>query len=151
MPSKNLRATNVLLTYNGDFSREAIKDHLESRGVQVEMVVRNEDGHVHLHAIGGKPEKTRWNPSDYVLEGVEPDISLQRHEGGKAGLYDYLRSQDSEPLYVSLTADDIDRTIKHRKKNENSKAGVTTMDIALEKLSTCASMEDVEALWARVS
>ena len=146
MPSKHLRATNVLMTYNGDFSREAIKNHLESKGVQVEMVVRNEDGHVHLHVIGGKSEKTCWNPAEYTFEGVEPHIVLQKHEGGKAGLYDYLRSQDSEPLYVSINEDDIDKSIKYRKRNERSKVGVTSMDSALEKLSTCASLEDVEAL-----
>lgn len=147
MPSKKLRATNVLITYNGNFTREQVRDHLQGKGIEVDMVVKNENGHPHLHAIAGSREKRYWDPEDFKYNETAPDISLQRHEGGKSGLYDYLKSQDSEPLYVSITEEDIDKTRKFRKINENAKVGGSMID-AIEKLSTCATMEDVDALWA---
>lgn len=148
MPSKNLRATNVLVTYNGDFTREQVRDHLQGKGIEVAMVVKNEEGHPHLHAIASAREKRYWDPIEFALDQTIPDITLQRHEGGKAGLYDYLRSQDSAPLYVTIDSDTIDKTMKIRKRNEIQKSGIHTMDTAMEKLSTCATLEDVETLWA---
>ena len=147
MPSKKLRATNVLFTYSGDYTREEIRDHLQNQGIEVTMVVKNTNGHPHLHAIAGANDKRYWDPQDFRYNETVPDITGQRHEGGKAGLYDYLRAQDSEPLYVNISESDIDKTRKIRKQNESIKNGGTVAE-AMEKLSTCASMEDVEAMWA---
>lgn len=147
MPSKKLRAKNVLITYNGNFTREEVRDHLVNKGVNVDMVVRNDEGHPHIHVIASKGDYTYWTPNEFEYMQAVPDITMQKHEGGKAGLYDYLRSQDNEPLYVSVTENDIDKMKKIRKINESSKVG-GSMPEAIEKLSTCATMEDVDALWA---
>ena len=148
MPSKKLRATSVLVTYNGNFTREQVRDHLQGKDIEVAMVVKSEDGNPHLHAIANSREKRYWDPKEFAIDETIPDISLQRHEGGKSGLYDYLRSQDSEPLYVTIDSDTIDKTIKIRKHNEIQKSGLHSMDTAMERLSTCSTMEDVETLWA---
>lgn len=148
MPGKrNLRATNVMLTYNGDFTREEIRDFLINQGINVEMVVRNEDGHTHVHVIGGVGEKRAWNPEEFMYMESTPDITLQKHEGGKAGLYDYLLNQDSEPLYVAITPEAVDKTIKIRKKNERQMASTTNMDEAIEILKKCKTPQEVEEEW----
>ena len=136
------------MTYNGDYDREEIAEHLQAKGLDVAMVVRNEEGHTHLHVIASAKETQYWTPTDYAYKETVPDISMQKHEGGKAGLYEYLRSQDSAPLYVSITEEDIDKTMKYRKVNEMTKACTTSMEKALETLSMCSTADEVDAKWA---